>query len=227
MSPTRIGSVAGWLTLAGILAFEVIGPSLAVGPRVTGSADRGAIEAYYANTVLLAFGLGQFAVIIAFLVFATALRETLVRRETATFWANVGYACALVAAALLLVRSAIEMALVRTLAAGSDILPTFFVWDFAYNGAVYAMEAGYPAAFAMAIASAGWRSTPRIYPGLAAIVSALQLINMTSLVVGLPMAVTLPGNIAFAVWFGVTVWILGRQESVVEAAPRAAVPGTA
>ena len=227
MSSTRIGSVAGWLTLAGILAFEVIGPSLAVGQRVTGSTDRGAIEAHYANSVLLLFGLGQFVVIIGFLVFATALREALVRRESATFWANVGFACALVAAALLLVRSAIEMALVRTLAAGSDILPTFFVWDFTYNSALEAMEAGYPAAFALAIAMAGWRSTPRWYLGLTAIVFVFKLIHMTSLVFGLPLAVTLPGSIAFVVWFGVTVWILGRQESVVEAAPRAAVPGTA
>jgi len=227
MSSTRIGSVAGWLTLVGILAFEVIGPSLAVGQRVTGSTDRGTIEAYYGNSVLLTFGLGQFAAIVGFVVFATALREALVRRESASFWANAGFAFALVAAALLLTRSAVEMALVRTLAVGGDILPTFFAYDFVYNGALYAMEAGYPLAFAMAIASAGWRSTPRWYPVLAAIVSVAQVVNMTSLIVGLPLAVTLPGNILFAVWFGVTTWMLGRQESVVEAAPGTAVPGEA
>jgi len=225
MSSARIGSLAGWLTLAGILAFEVIGPSLVVGQRVTGSTDRGQIEAYYASSSLTAFGLGQLAIIIGFVVFVTALREALVRREGATFWANTGFAFALVAAALLLVRSAIEMSLVRALAAGTDILPSFFAWDFTYNGALYAMEAGYPTAFALGMS--GWRSTPRWYLGLALLVSVLQLLNMTSLAIGLSLAATLPGNVAFAVWFGTTAWILGRQASESEAAVRTAVAGAA
>jgi hypothetical protein len=220
-----MGALAGWLTLAGILAFEVIGPSLAIGQRVTGSTDRGQIEAYYANSVLVWFGIGQVAIIIGFVVFVTALREALVRREQTSFWANTGFAFALVAAALLLVRSAVEMSLVRALAAGTDILPSFFVWDFTYNGALYAMEAGYPTAFALAMT--GWRSTPRWYLGLALVVSALQLVNMTSLAVGLPLAATLPGNIAFAAWFGVTAWILGRHGATAESAVGSAVRGTA
>jgi len=225
MSSTRIGALAGWLTLAGILAFEVIGPSVAVGQRVSGSTDRALIEAYYGNSVLVAFGLGQFAIIIGFVVFVTALREALVRSEQATFWANAGFAFALVAAALLLVRSAVEMALVRALAAGTDILPTFFAWDFTYNGALYAMEAGYPTVFALAMRA--WRSTPRWYLGLALLVSGLQLVNMTSLAIGLPFAAALPGNAAFAVWFGVTAWILGRHGSTAAATARAALPEAA
>jgi hypothetical protein len=212
--------MAGWLTLAGILAFEVIGPSLAIGQRVSGSTDRTAIEAYYANGALLGFGLGQFAIVIGFVVFMTALRDELSRWEGAAFWANAGFAFSIAAAALLLTRSAIEMALVRALAAGSDILPTFFVWDFAYNGAVYALEAGYPAAFALAMA--GRAGIPRGYLALAGVVSVLQLVNMTSLVVGLPPGVSLVGNLVFAVWFGATAWLLGRQGSRMKAPSPAA-----
>lgn len=224
MTSTRIGSLAGWLTLAGILAFEVVGPSLVVGQRLSGSTDRGAIEAYYANPVLLWFGLGQIAIIVGFIVFVAALREALIRREAATFWANTGFAFALVAAALLLVRSAVEMSLVRALAAGADILPTFFVWDFTYNAALYAMEAGYPLAFALAMMAG--QVAPRWYLGLATVVSGLQVVNMTALVIGLPLAATLAGNLAFAAWFGATAWILGRQGPTAEATALSAA-GTA
>lgn len=222
---SRIGSLAGWLTLVGILVFEVIGPTVLVGQRVTGSADRAVIEAYYANPVLMWFGLGQLVTIIGFVVFATALRQALVARESAVFPATAALGFALVAAAILLIRSGVEMALVRALAVGSDILPTFFVWDFTYNGALYAMEAGYPIAFALAMA--GSSGTPRWYVGLAAVVSLLQVVNMTSLVVGLPMAATLPGNVAFAAWFGVSAWILGRGGLASAGSRAAPVPAAA
>ncbi len=34
----------------------------------------------------------------------------------------------------------------------------------------------------------------------------------TGLVVGLPVAATLPGNLAIAAWFASTAWLLGRAE---------------
>jgi len=214
VTTARIGSVAAWLTLGGLLAFEVIGPSILVGNPITGSTDRATIEAYYGHAVLLPFGLGTIVIIMSFIIFVTALREVLLPLEAARLWANAGFAFALVAAAVLLVRSAMQMALVRGVAAGSDVMPLFFTWDFAYNSALYAMEAGYPIAFALAMTARP--STPRWFLGLAAVASALQLVNMTSLVLGLPMAATLPGNIAISVWFGATAWLIGRQETLVE-----------
>ena len=103
-------------------------------------------------------------------------------------------------------------------------MPTFFTWDFAYNGALYAMEASYPLAFALAMTA--WTGTPRWLIGLAVLVSALQFVNMTSLVVGLPMAATLPGTLAFVAWFAVTAWLVGRGTFEREAAPDAAVMST-
>jgi len=150
VSNARIAATAGWLTLAAILASEVILPSLLIGSPPTGSMDRVAVEAYYAHESLLPLGLVAIATIIGFVVFATALREVLLALGDRAFWANAGFAFALVAAALLLVRTALQMALVRGLASGSDIMPTFFAWDFTYNTALYAMEASYPVAFAMA-----------------------------------------------------------------------------
>lgn len=208
---------AGWLTLAAILASEVILPAMLVGPPPTGSTDRAIVERYYAHDALLPLGLVAIVTIIGFLVFATGLREVLSRREDAALWANTGLAFALVAAALLLVRTALQMALVRTVALGSDVMPTFFTWDFTYNSALYAMEAAYPMAFGIAMSA--WEGTPRWLLGLAALVSALQLVNMTSLVVGLPMAATLPGTLAFVAWFGATAWLIGRGMFALEASP--------
>ena len=209
MSTARIGSIVGWLTLAAILASEVLGPSLAIGLPVSGSTDRAVVEAYYTHEALLPLGLVAMATIIGFLVFISALREVLIRLDGAAFWANAGFAFAIVAAALLLVRTALQMALVRGVATGGDIMPTFFAWDFTYNSALYAMEAAYPLAFAIAMRA--WPGTPRWFLGLAALVAVLQLTNMTSLVVGLPMAATLPGTIAFVAWFAATAWLLGAD----------------
>src|SRR4051794_18567755 len=221
MSTARIASTAGWLTLAVILAAEVVVPSLLVGLPPTGSTDRAVVEAYYRHEVLLPLGLVAIASIIGFLVFVTALREVLVRREEAALWANAGFAFAVVAAALLLVRTAIQMALVRGVAASSDVMPAFFTWDFTYNSAVYAMEASYPVAFAIAMTASA--RAPRWLLGLAALVGVLQLVNMTSLVLGLPSAVTLPGTLAFAAWFAATSWHIGRIDGAIEPAAMPAV----
>jgi hypothetical protein len=194
--------------LASIIVFEIGLPSIVVGTRVTGASDREAIVAYYGHSSLHIFGLLGLATVIGFIVFVGAMREVLVRREPATLWANIGFAFAIVAASLLVMRAASQMALVSTLAAGGDVLAAFFTMDFLYNAGLYAMEAGYPLAFGLAFAA--WHGTPRWYLPLAALVSALQIVNMTSLVVGLPDTATLPGNIAFAVWFGATAWLAGR-----------------
>ncbi len=221
MSTARIAATAGWLTLAAILASEVVAPSLLIGLPPTGSTDSAVVKAYYAHEALLPLGLVAMATIIGFLIFVTALREVLVRRGAAAIWANAGFAFAIVAAALLLLRTAIQMALVRGVAAGSDVMPAFFVWDFTYNTALYAMEASYPLAFAIAMSALA--GTPRWLLGLAALVSVLQLVNMTSLVVGLPMALTLPGTLAFVAWFAATAWLVGRLAPIGDPAPSAIV----
>jgi hypothetical protein len=219
MSTASIAARAGWLTLAAILASEVVVPSVVLGLPPTGSSDPAVVEAYFAHQALLPLGLLAMATIIGFLIFVAGLREVLARHDAAALWANAGFAFAIVAAALLLVRTAIQMALVRGVAAGSDVMPTFFTWDFAYNSALYAMEASYPLAFALAMAARS--GTPRWVIGLAGLVSALQFVNMASLVVGLPMAATLPGTLAFVAWFAATAWLVGRGTFAIEVVPDA------
>jgi len=47
-----LGALAGWLALAGIVAFSIIGPQLIAGQRVSGSLDPAVIQAFYAHTLL-------------------------------------------------------------------------------------------------------------------------------------------------------------------------------
>jgi hypothetical protein len=208
MSTARVGAVAGWLTLVGILAFEVVLPMVVAGPRVTGSNDRAVVEAYYAHDALAWFALGIMAVLVAFLVFVTALREDILGRGGNSLATNVGWAAAVVAAGVLLVKSGLSMAAVRGIGSGSDVMPTFFAYEFVYHSAVYAMEAVYPLAFAIGLARLA--TTPRWYVWLAVVVSVLQVINFPALLIGTPDAATLPGNILFAAWIGATAWLLGR-----------------
>jgi len=209
MSGARLGSIAGWVTLAGILVFEVAGPTLVAGNRVTGTTDRAAISAYYEHGELLWFALGGFILVIVFVLFAVLLREELASNTVARRLANVGLALAVAAVPLLLLKTALQMSLVEAVAAGVDPLPLFLSWDYVYNAGVYALEAGYPVAFSLAMARQP--GFPRWLPVFGVIVGALQLVNMTSLVIGLPDAATLPGNLAFAVWLAATAYGLGRR----------------
>ena len=216
MSTARNTARFGWLTLIGIIGFEAVGQAALVGQPIAGSANRTVIESYLSHQALLPLGLGTMVLILPFVVFATGLRDILASRPAVALWANAGLGFALVAAALLLVRSALEMAAVRGLTAGSDILPTFFAWDFTYNAAVYAMEAGYVIAFSTAVI-AGF-APPRWFMAVACLAAGLQVVNLASLVTGLPVAVTVPGNIVFAVWFGTMARLAGRSFGSTEGA---------
>jgi len=92
----------------------------------------------------------------------------------------------------------------------------WFAWDFTYNAAVYAMEAGYVIAFSTAVI-AGF-APPRWFMAVACLAAGLQVVNLASLVTGLPVAVTVPGNIVFAVWFGTMAWLAGRSFGSTEGA---------
>ena len=206
----------GWLTFFGIIGFEVVGPAALVGQPIAGSTNRTVIESYLSHQALLPLGLGTMVLTLSFVVFATGLRDVLASRPRVALWANAGLGFALVATALLLVRSALEMAAVRGLTSGSDILPTFFAWDFTYDSAVYAMEAGYVIAFSTAVI-AGF-APARWFIAVACLAAGLQVVNLASLVIGLPAAVTVPGNIVFAAWFGTMAWLAGRSFGSTETA---------
>lgn len=195
----RIGAIAGWLSLAGILTFSVIGPMVIAGPRVSGTLDAGTIQPYFRHQALAPFSAGEFLIMLAFVPFVLALRQALSPDDRARFLSQVGLAFALIAAPLYLVDGAIHATLVTVATSGGDLLPLFRFWDILYNSATYLAEAGYAFAFARAMRDV--RAFPRWMPWWGVIVGALQLVNMSALFVGIPDNLTLIGNLAFMLWF--------------------------
>ena len=149
MGSARVGALAGWTTLACILAFEVIGPSLVAGQPPTGVTDPAALRDYYGHTGLAAFALASYLALPAFAIFVAALRRRLV--EAAPMLADVGLIAAAAALAVLLVRTGLELAAIRAVREGIDPMPLHLGWDYTYNSALYAMEATYPVAFGLAV----------------------------------------------------------------------------
>ncbi len=197
----RVGMIAGWLTLAGIVLFAVIGPLLVAGPRVSGTLDATStsIQAYYRHGALAYFAAAQFLIPLAFVPFALALRESLAGAARARFLAQLGLLFAIAFAPLLTTRSALQATLVTTATSGGDIVPLFRFWDMLYNSGLYAMAAGLTATFALAMRET--HEFPRWMPIFGLVVGALQLVNLSALILGIADTVTLVGNLAFVVWF--------------------------
>jgi hypothetical protein len=194
----RVGALAGWAAFAGILLFEVIGPQIVAGQRVSGTLDANIVLAYYRYSALQYFAPAVFLAALAFLVFAVALRETLSVNETARFLGKLGIAFTIIEVPLIIAKSALSATLVSIATYGGDIMPLFRFWDVLYNGGVYAVEAGVAVSFALAMQHVP--GFPRWMPWFGLVTGALQLVNMLGLFIGIPDSLTLPGNITFAIW---------------------------
>lgn len=195
----RVGAIAGWLTLLGILLFDVIGPMIVAGQRVSGTLDAGAITSYYGNSALQYFVPAVFLTAAMFLVFGVALFESLGVSEQARFHARLGLAFAIVEVPIIITKSALTATLVSIATSGGEVVSLFRFWDVLYNGGVYVVEAGLVLAFGLAMRYVP--AFPRWMLRFSLLAGALQLVNMTALFVGIPDYATIVGNLAFVIWF--------------------------
>jgi hypothetical protein len=221
-SLSRMASVAGLVTLLSIVAFEVVLPSAIVGATpLSGTVDRAAVAAWYDHRGLeVLLGLGLFVVVLpAFVVFAVTIRELSIDDRRARYLASLGSAFALAAVPVYILKSAIAAALVGIVASGSDPVPLFRVYDLAYNGAIYPLEAAYVLCLGLAVVTLGGGAWLR---WLSVGVATLQLLASFVLFLGVPSAVTLPGNLAFAAWLGAMSLAVWRLEPVRRAQPMVA-----
>ena len=207
----RIGAYAGWISVIGIFAYH-IGLTAIVGQRVSGTTDVAAIQTYYQHAVIAPASIAPFVVMVAVLVFALAMREVLGALPGGRFLANLGLLLAVAEIPVILTASSIEAALVTTATSGGDVLPLFRFWDVLYNSAAYVLEAGWVGAFGLAMREV--TSFPRWLPRLSLVVAALQLVNMSAIWVGIPDALTLVGNVFFAIFFVGASIGLGRLAAV-------------
>ena len=207
----RIGAYAGWVSVVGIFAYH-IGLTAIVGQRVSGTTDVAAIQTYYQHAVIAPASIAPFVVMVAVLVFALAMREVLGALPGGRFLANLGLLLAVAEIPVILTASSLESALVTTATSGGDVLPLFRFWDVLYNSAAYVLEAGWVGAFGLAMREAA--GFPRWLPRLSLVVAALQLVNMSAIWVGIPDALTLVGNVFFAIFFVGASIGLGRLAAV-------------
>ncbi|HVQ23514.1 MAG TPA: hypothetical protein VMT36_09585 [Candidatus Saccharimonadia bacterium] len=206
----RIGAVAGWITLVGILGYHLLLQALA-GTRVSGTTDQSLIAAYYGTGTVAWLGIEQMFVTVPFMIVAAALWDVLSQQDEARLWAAVAFAAAIIEAALIVIAASLQAALVAGAAAGLDLVVVFRLWDVLYNTGVYIVEMTMTVAFGLAFLRSGL--FPRWLAGLSFLVAAGLLVASTAIWVGLPDPATLPVNLGFAVWFAGVSLALGGLAS--------------
>jgi hypothetical protein len=197
-SVPRIGSRAGLVAVAGIVGYHLSLTALA-GQRVSGVIDASAIRTFYGHPVVAVLGISQFLMVIPFLVFAVALRETLVPGGSGSVrvLANVGVAAAVAEVPVVLTEIAAQAGLVAAVERGEPVAGLFRFWDALYNSGMYAIEATWVLAFGLALhAVLGARSMR----WLSIVTATLLGINVFAIWLGIPDVATLPSAVAVAVW---------------------------
>ncbi len=206
----RVGSLAGWVSVAAIFAYH-IGLSILAGQRVSGTTDAAAIEAYYKNGIIAPASILAFLAVVPIAIFTLALRDALGVSPRSRFLATLALILVVAEVPGIIAQSALEAALVTVAARGGDIVPLFRFWDVLYNSGLYVLEAGWIGAFGLAMTENA--VFPRWLPRFSLVVAALQLINVSAIWVGIPDQLTLPGNLCFGIWFGAASVGLGRLAS--------------
>jgi hypothetical protein len=206
----RIGAVAGWIGLLGIVGYHLLLQGL-FGPRVSGTLDAAAVTEFYRHDAIAWLGIEQFVVVVPVLVLIVALREILRSSPVARFWATVGLGLMTAEAALIITQISAQAAIVTAVASGADPIPLFRFWDVLYNSGVYVLEASLLLSFGLAFRATD--AFPRWLTGLSFVAGAAVAVNVVAIWIGIPDPATLPANILFAAWLGGSGLVLGRIAS--------------
>lgn len=165
---------------------------------VSGTPDVQAIRAFYGQPIVGVLGVSQFIVVIPFLVFAVALRETLARSPQTRLLAGVALLAAVAEVPIVLTAIAAQAALVTAVEAGEDVVGLFRFWDALYNSGLYGLEATWVLGFGQAMR--GMTAFPRSMSWLSVLAGVLLGINVFAIWVGIPDAATLPSAVAISAW---------------------------
>lgn len=199
--PDRVGALAGWTSLLGVVVVLVILPTAIAGQPVTGTIDPGAIRAYFSHPEL-AFSLAYVnaLIVVAIVPFALALRRNLGSTQRAEFFANVGLVAIVVTAGLYLIQGALAAALITAVAGGFDVVPVFRFYDVLYNGVADIWEGLWIGSFSAAILSGG-SVFPRWVGWLGISLGALRWIKALGPFAAIPPALALISGVVFFLWF--------------------------
>jgi hypothetical protein len=212
----RIGAWAGWVSLIGIAGYHVA-LMIVAGQRVSGTSDEAAIRSYYSQAAVGPASVEQFLVVIAVIVFAVALRQTIIGLAAADdgrvrLLTGVGLIAIAVELAVILVVSSLQAALVASAAAGEPMAGLFRFWDVLYNSAAYGLEATWVLALGLAMRTVS--VFPRFLRWLSPLTAVLLFANVFAIWIGIPDAATLPSALAIVAWLAGASIGLGRLAGV-------------
>jgi hypothetical protein len=231
MSPfaVRVGAVAGWLGLIGVVGGLIVIPAAIAGQPPTSATDPMAVRAYFAHPQLgFQFGLVNGYIAVAFVAFGLGLRTVLrsgADDRTRTF-ADIGFGLVLVTIPLYLLSGALGAALVDGAGRATAEFPTIFrLYDVLYDGLADVLEGAWIGAFSLAMLGG---TMPRWIGWLGVVVGLSRWIKAFGPFVALPDAVAAIGGLIFLAWFVATVVALTRAAlSSTAAAARSAAPAEA
>lgn len=208
----RLGAVAGWIALVGIVTALIAIPMALAGQPPTVNTDPAAVMDYFRHPefALINGVLAVFVGIVAIVVFGYGLRSWLRSGvdERARVMTDLGFALLLVSAPVYLVSGALGAMLVQ--AADGDpatFAMLFRLYDVMYNGGADVLEGAWIGAFSLA---ALWSPLPRWIAWLGLAVMATRWIKAFIPFAPVPEAIALLGGLVFIAWFVVIVVALTR-----------------
>lgn len=227
MSPfaIRLGAVAGWFALVGVIFGLVVIPTSIAGQPPTSASAAADVRAYFAHAELIVLlGLATGFIALAFIPFGLGLRAAVAAgsdRDRA--FADVGLSVLVVAMTINLVSGALGATLVDMARAGGELAPLFRLHEVLYNGLADVLEGAWIAAFSVALlggAMPRWIAWFGIVFGLGHWIKAVEPFMV------LPAAIDLLFGPLLLIWFLATVVALTRIALRSAPAP-AAVPASA
>jgi hypothetical protein len=208
----RVGAVAGWIALVGVVTALIAIPMAIAGQPPTVNTDPAAVVAYFRHPefALINGVLSVFVGIVAIVAFGYGLRSWLRSGADtrARAMADLGFSLLLVAVPVYLVSGALGAMLVQAADGDAGTFATLFrLYDVMYNGGADVLEGAWIGAFSLA---ALWSPMPRWIGWLGLAVMAMRWIKAFIPFAPVPEAIALLGGLVFIAWFVVIVTALTR-----------------
>jgi len=209
----RVGAVAGWIALVGVVTTLIAIPMALAGQPPTVHTDPAAVMAYFRHPefALINGVLAVFVGIVAIVAFGYGLRSWFRSGSDvrARAMADLGFALLLVSAPVYLVSGALGAMLVQAADGDPGTFASLFrLYDVMYNGGADVLEGAWIGAFSLA---ALWSPMPRWIGWLGLIVLATRWVKAFIPFAPVPDAVAMLGGLVFIAWFVVIVVALTRS----------------
>jgi hypothetical protein len=213
MSPfiVRLGAVAGWLGLVGVIGGLIVIPAVIAGQPPSSTSDLSAIRAYFGHAQLaVQFGLVNGYIAVAFVTFGLGLRAAIRSGadSRSRALADIGLGLVVVTIPLYLASGALGATLVDVAGRGGTELATIFrLYDVTYDGLADVLEGAWIGAFSLALLNG---TLPRWIGWLGVVVGVSRWIKAFGPFVAMPDLVPTIGGLLFLVWFVAIVAALTR-----------------